>query len=232
MLLPWSTGYRVELVHFLLEKAIVIADFNQCLLNPPNRSQSVDLGRSLIRIALRWRYGGILLLLTIVGCRESIVDEMLPAPIRDTVESELFGQIPRVQGGDRFEFRRSGELHYIWIRGVKCPKPGQDYCSQAATATRNMTRGKVVRIDVVGQNESKVEIADVFVAEHDVEGVEGDLNVGLELLRRGLGWFNETKFEKSELYRQAQASAKSKKIGLWSDVDPVPPWNFELPSKR
>ncbi len=77
-----------------------------------------------------------------------------------------------------------------------------------------------------------IEVADVFVINADPADIAGDLNVGLELIRQGLGWFDGTEFENSELYQQAELEAKTEKIGLWSEPDPVPPWKFESEKQK
>lgn len=169
---------------------------------------------------------------TSAGCIKTIADKTLPAPISDKVPYEMNGRIRRVSGGDNFEFVKSNRIHFVIIRGIDSPKAGQDFYQQAAQATRNMTRNKDVRIKVVDRDESMIEIAEVFVIQGDVADIQDDLNVGLELMRRGLAWFDGTELEDSELYRQAELEARSKKIGLWSEADPVPPWEFESAQQK
>jgi endonuclease YncB( thermonuclease family) len=37
---------------------------------------------------------------------------------------------------------------------------------------------------------------------------------------------NEQTLEDQRLYAEAEESARSAKIGLWIDPDPIPPWDF------
>lgn len=214
----------------LLETLIVIAVYCRCLLNPQRRDECVgvefkwDFNLLAIR---RWAYG-LLLLSTFVGCREPITDNMLPAPIRDKIEYVVVGRMPRYGGGDHFELRGSDTLlHYIVIRGVDSPKPGQSFYREARGWLWKMTRNKDIRVEVVDREETMIEVADVFLINDDPADIEGDLNVGLELIRQGLGWFDGSEFEDSERFQQAELEAKTNKLGLWSEPDPIPPWEFE-----
>jgi endonuclease YncB( thermonuclease family) len=66
----------------------------------------------------------------------------------------------------------------------------------------------------------------------------GNTDVGLELLRRGLAWVlmryaHELPDERRASYLDAQAQAKSARIGLWSaDVTPMPPWEWRGSGRR
>jgi endonuclease YncB( thermonuclease family) len=56
-------------------------------------------------------------------------------------------------------------------------------------------------------------------------------DAGLELIRQGFAWcYNrylpEARVDIQASYRDAQEEAKAARIGLWSDSDPVPPWEW------
>ena len=206
----------------LLETLIVIAVYCRCLLNPQRRDECVgvefkwDFNLLAIR---RWAYG-LLLLSTFVGCREPITNNMLPAPIRDKIEYVVVGRMPRYGGGDHFELRGSDTLHYIVIRGVDSPKPGQSFYREARGWLWRMTRNKDIRVEVVDREETMIEVADVFLINDDPADFEGDLNVGLELIRQGLGWFDGSEFEDSERFNKL--NSKPKQTSLACGANPIP----------
>ncbi len=181
------------------------------------------------RIAGHWLFV-VLSCAILAGCDQTIITKSLPAPLREETEYILEGRVDRVWGGDHFEFGDQQELHYIIVRGVDCPHYGQKYHSQSRHWTMDITAGKTVRIEVVGRDEMMVEVADVFVDAGDPS--EGEINIGLELLRLGLGWYDGNVFEGSEQYRAAHQEAKQKRIGLWSQDDPVSPGDFESAINR
>jgi len=46
----------------------------------------------------------------------------------------------------------------------------------------------------------------------------------LEMVRQGLAW-HFTKYSKDEMLAEAERKAREAKRGLWSDPEPVPPWD-------
>src|SRR5262245_8654538 len=56
-------------------------------------------------------------------------------------------------------------------------------------------------------------------------------DVGLEQIRAGMAWhFKEYQHEQPTqerlAYRDAEETAKARRVGLWHDPKPVPPWDF------
>jgi endonuclease YncB( thermonuclease family) len=60
-----------------------------------------------------------------------------------------------------------------------------------------------------------------------VNGVDANL----EQVKHGLAWFyrkyqNEMELDDRLNYLQAEEAAHAAKVGLWSEPDPVAPWDF------
>lgn len=70
----------------------------------------------------------------------------------------------------------------------------------------------------------------VYAAECDAE-CPYTVDVGLEQIRAGLAW-HYTQYAKEqaplqrERYAETERRARERREGLWSDVRPVPPWDF------
>lgn len=180
------------------------------------KSDSVNFDRLTICVAL-------LLCLVSLGCGPNL--KAIPTPLHDPVEQVLEGRIRRIWGGDNFEFGEAFELHYILIRGVDTPKPGQPFYNEAREFLTKSVRGKTARLEIVGRDELMCEFADVFVLPKN----EGDLekDMGLELIKAGLGWYDGMEFDKADEYREAEKEARFKRAGLWVQENPVAPWEFE-----
>jgi endonuclease YncB( thermonuclease family) len=61
--------------------------------------------------------------------------------------------------------------------------------------------------------------------------LEGSRDVGLEQIRAGYAWWyrtyaSEQSPEDRERYESAEREAKGKKVGLWRDPNPAPPWEW------
>ena len=173
-----------------------------------------------------WRFLILVMSLIATGCTDSIHTKSLPAPVPESDEYVLTGKVLRLWGGDNYEFGETERLHYILLRGVDTPKPGQPFFGMARNRAYWMMISKKLRVEVSGRDEAMREISDVFVVNEDPADIAGDLNVGLELLRMGFGWYDGEEFELAETYKAAEAEARAKKIGIWSLENPVPPWEF------
>ena len=58
----------------------------------------------------------------------------------------------------------------------------------------------------------------------------GDL-INLEMVKRGMAWVYR-KYAKNPQYYEMEASAKAQKRGLWSQSNPVAPWEFRHPKVK
>ena len=155
---------------------------------------------------------------------EAAISKSLPAPIRDQVNHVMTGRAHRFWGGDNFEFGDANELHYVVIRGVSSPKPGQKFYVKSVVSLTNLVLGRDIQIVVVDRDDMMREVSDVFLYTPDSPAEK--FNVGLELIRSGQAWYNGAKFEGCQSYAQAQRVAKENGFGLWQQESPVPPWTF------
>jgi endonuclease YncB( thermonuclease family) len=76
-------------------------------------------------------------------------------------------------------------------------------------------------------------IGTVWVASPDCRGepCPKTLDAGLALITSGLAWHfkryaHEQPEEERERYAFAEEEARARKAGLWSDPNPVPPWEW------
>jgi micrococcal nuclease len=53
-----------------------------------------------------------------------------------------------------------------------------------------------------------------------------DLDVNLELVRRGLAWWYRQYSPKDKELAPAEEEARKAKRGLWADAKPIPPWEW------
>jgi len=150
----------------------------------------------------------------------------MPAPLLGDVEYELEGCVRRIWDADKFEFGELNELHYIVIRGVDTPKPGQPYFDQAKERLTQSVRRRTTRISIVGRDSMMREFADVYSRPKNSEDAI-ETNVGLDLIEQGLGWYDGLEFEGDEAFKQAELEAREKRVGLWAQDNPVAPWDFE-----
>lgn len=146
----------------------------------------------------------------------------IPAGLRTNSSANLVGYIGRIWGGDNFEFGDANELHYFFITGVDCPEPGQPFFKEAKQFLIQNYRHKILELTIDGYDNLKREFGHaIFI---DQKGAATD--VGLQLIKHGMAWYDGSEFEGSRAYRNAFEQAQRERIGLWAQPAPVPPWDF------
>ena len=162
------------------------------------------------------------LAILLAGCEKisSVSDKPMPAGLRETAPTTLRGKLFRTWGGDNFEVGQKQQLHYFLLIGVDCPEPGQPFFDEACDCLINTCSDREIEMDVLRYDEFKREIGHAWVTNDD--GVR--VNLAIDLLSKGLGWYDHNEFEGSDRYREIMESAREKKLGLWSQPNPTPPW--------
>ncbi|WP_251922968.1 thermonuclease family protein [Salinibacter ruber] len=127
-------------------------------------------------------------------------------------------RVLEVTDGDTYDVRRSlgGEVT-IRLHGVDAPESAQPYGRAATRAARRYVGGKDVRVAV-----EEIGRYGRAVARVEVQG--GDL--GAMLIRDGLAWHYREYAPNETGYRRLQRQARNAKRGLWSQSNPVPPWEW------
>ncbi len=120
---------------------------------------------------------------------------------------------------------RSRQSQSVKVRlyGIDAPESKQAFGNRAKQENSELVFGKVVRVEVVGKDRYGRSVGRVFVAEVDVN---------LEMVRRGFAWWYRTYAKKDVALATAEAEAKNAGRGLWADKAPVPPWEFRSSAKR
>jgi len=112
----------------------------------------------------------------------------------------------------------TGDKEQIKIRlvGIDCPEYKQDFGYKAKQATSNLCFNKEVRIEKSGVDQYGRTLAFVYV---------GDICVNKELLKLGMAWHYKH-YNKDPELAKLEENARAVKIGLWSQPNPVAPWDF------
>jgi len=104
----------------------------------------------------------------------------------------------------------------IRIHGIDTPEKTQPYSNVARERTEELARGRVVRIDVEDRDRYGRIVARVFVDGEDLS---------LILVREGLAW-HYSRYSSDPRLAYYELRARQKRLGLWRDPDPEPPWTY------
>jgi len=126
------------------------------------------------------------------------------------------GKVVSITDGDTIKVLKDGKQVKIRLASIDCPEKGQPYGNAAEKFTANMVAGKVVKIWPTDTDRYGRTVAFVFV---------GDKNLNKELLSAGLAWHYK-KYSRDPELAKLEFNARNKKIGLWSEPDPVAPWEW------
>lgn len=141
------------------------------------------------------------------------------------LSSETFkGTCVKVGSGDTITVMKNLQKVKVRIAGIDAPENDQAYGDNAKSYIANLITGKVVKVVIKARkkNNNKELFGQVFFFGDDI---------GLKLVKRGLAWYSKYPVSNQDL-KEAEANAKSYKMGLWSDDHPIPPWEFKEKKKE
>ncbi|KAA6345147.1 Endonuclease YncB [termite gut metagenome] len=110
------------------------------------------------------------------------------------------------------------------IYGIDAPEKKQPYSNKSKQYLSDLIHKKKVGI-IVQQQRDRYGRPIVWV--YTPTGKD----VGSEMLKAGMAWHFK-KYDNSKEYADLENSAREKQIGLWSDKNPVSPWNFRKNKKK
>lgn len=148
-------------------------------------------------------------------------NRIVPVPPGQEAPFSYQGRIGRIWGGDNFEVVENDRVHFVYLRGIDSPAPGQFGRELAQSKTRFLAKGKQVTINVIEHDPWMREVSDVMIP---TDNPDQAVDLAHELLLAGLAWFDNSDGPYSESYLAAQTQAREKKSGVWSQKNPTPPW--------
>lgn len=132
------------------------------------------------------------------------------------------GKIVGVIDGDTIDVLHNGQIERIRLNGIDCPEKGQPFGKKAKEATSSLGFGKEATVRPFKRDRHGRTVADVLV---------NDTNLSYELAKQGLAWWYR-KYSKDEQLEKLETEARLAKRGLWTDPDPMPPWEARHPRQQ
>jgi endonuclease YncB( thermonuclease family) len=138
-------------------------------------------------------------------------------PAKDT--RTWSGLVVGVSDGDRIMVLHKGKGEKIRLYGIDAPDIGQAFGQRAKQFTFDTVYGKTIKVETRGKDRYSLTIGIVMV--------NGE-SLNESLIQNGLAWVYQ-KYCKAafcENWLGLEIVARYDKIGLWSDPNPIPPWEF------
>ena len=141
-----------------------------------------------------------------------------PATIADT----LTGRVTAVSDGDSLSLLVGRQSYTIRIAGIDAPERFQAWGDQSKTNLSRLASNQLAvagcsTFDQRGRKVCKVTV--------------NALDIGLQQIRDGMAWqyskhARDQTPEEQSAYASAELMAKLRRLGLWGETNPVPPWRF------
>ncbi|MCX8084960.1 MAG: thermonuclease family protein [Calditerrivibrio sp.] len=135
----------------------------------------------------------------------------------------LNGKVVGVSDGDTITVLLQGNKPVkVRLAQIDAPEKNQDFGQKSKQSLSDMIYMKDVTVKVWDQDRYGRVVGQVFL---------NGIDINLEQIKKGMAWVY-TKYAKDPKYFEEMEIAKSKKLGLWSMKNPIPPWEFRKEKKN
>lgn len=137
--------------------------------------------------------------------------------------ADLTGRIVSIADGDTVTLLdQFNQQHKIRLKGIDAPEAHQPFGQKSKANLGAIAFNKDVIAECGKPDKYKRQICKVII---------GSVDANLEQVKAGMAWHykkyaNEQSPNDREHYEIAEFNAKIRRLGLWADKNPVPPWEW------
>ena len=141
----------------------------------------------------------------------------------------LTGRVVGIADGDTLTLLDATNTQYkIRLSGIDSPEKGQPFGQVCKNSLSDLAYERVAVVESTKLDRYGRVIGKVLVNGQDVN---------LEQVRRGCGWHykkyqNEQILDDRLSYNAAEGSARFSRVGLWTDHEPMPPWEWRKARRK
>jgi endonuclease YncB( thermonuclease family) len=128
----------------------------------------------------------------------------------------IVGDVVGVTDGDTIKVLQGKKQYKIRLNGIDAPEMSQAYGKKSKEYLASLVFGKKVEVIVRDTDRYGRYVGDVLIA---------GKSANAELVAAGFAW-RYTAYSKDENLAALENAARAKRLGLWADASPVPPWKF------
>lgn len=135
----------------------------------------------------------------------------------------ITGKVVAVSDGDTITVLDSNKRQVkVRLAQIDAPEKKQNYGQASKQALSGLVFGRQVTVDVETIDRYKRTVGKVLVS-----GVDANLRQ----VQSGMAWVYR-QYAKDQAYYAAENSARSANLGLWSQSEPTPPWDYRKQRKQ
>jgi endonuclease YncB( thermonuclease family) len=133
-------------------------------------------------------------------------------------QERISGKVVSIADGDTFTILTEGNKQVkIRFYGIDCPESGQDFGTKAKQFTSSLAFSKTVSV--------QIEDIDRYGRTIGIVTLPDSTILNEQLLKAGLAWHYK-RYDKSEKYAALETEAKVRKVGIWSMINQIAPWEY------
>ena len=148
-----------------------------------------------------------LLIVLLAGCSA-------PSP----ADNVLVGKIVSIADGDTLAILVGKTQHRVRLHGADCPDSGQPFRTRAKQFTADKAFGKRVFVTVLDADNYGRLVGNVLLPDA--------ANLNHLLVEAGLAWWYREYAPTDTSLETIEANARTARVGVWSDSNPIPPWEW------
>jgi len=142
----------------------------------------------------------------------------------------LYGRVVAVANGDTVTVMDSSQhQHEIRLTGIDAPESDQAYGLPAKENLFRLVSGKDVRVEWRQRDRDWHIVGKLLVQPASCPSCPMTLDVGHAQITVGLAWWDRDRAGEQSpqdrgAYEFSEQEARAKRVGLWSETEPIPPW--------
>ena len=144
--------------------------------------------------------------------------------------ADITGKVVAVTDGDTIKVLDDDRVqHKIRLTGIDAPEKAQPFGNASRKHLASMVAGREVRVETLKKDRYGRVLGKVWVQPGDCPDCGKTLNANHAQILAGMAWWyqdyaRDQSAEDRGRYESAVSEARKRKLGLWSEPDPIPPW--------
>lgn len=139
------------------------------------------------------------------------------------VYAQLRGKVVGITDGDTFTILDSNKNQIkIRFHGIDCPEKSQPFSYASKKYLSELIYLKNVSIQISGTDRYGRTLGIVFL---------GNEVINEKMLAAGMAWHFK-QYDNREVWAKLEERARSQRIGLWQEKDPIPPWKWRMEKRK
>ena len=156
-----------------------------------------------------------------------------PSPTHSYLDNYTLAKVEHVIDGDTIIVSSSWKKTKIRLDSIDCPEDGQDWGDIATFGLLKMVGGRKVYLEVHGEDHYGRTLATIYLRHRHGSEL---MNVNARMVTLGHAWVMRKYYGHLPKKRQIELNklerwARSKKVGLWKNPNPTPPWMWRTNNK-